>query len=59
VQVPLLQLGLDAQQPYLVEDLLNDRSYEWHGEWNYVELNPQVTPAHIFRINLPAQAADV
>jgi starch synthase (maltosyl-transferring) len=57
--VPLLQLGLDAQQPYLVEDLLNDRSYEWHGEWNYVELNPQVTPAHIFRINLPAQAADV
>jgi starch synthase (maltosyl-transferring) len=59
VQVPLAQLGLDAQQPYLVEDLLNDRSYEWHGEWNYVELNPQVTPAHIFRINLPEQAANV
>jgi starch synthase (maltosyl-transferring) len=53
VQIPLADLGLDPQQPYLVEDLLNDKSYEWHGEWNYVELNPQHTPAHIFRITLP------
>jgi starch synthase (maltosyl-transferring) len=53
VQMPLSELGLDAQQPYLVEDLLNDRSYEWQGEWNYVELNPKLTPAHIFRITLP------
>jgi starch synthase (maltosyl-transferring) len=54
VQVPLQDYGLDPQQPYLVEDLLNGKSYEWHGEWNYVELNPQVTPAHIFRITGPA-----
>ena len=53
VQMPLTELGLDSQQPYLVEDLLNDKSYEWHGEWNYVELSPQHTPAHIFRITLP------
>ena len=57
VQLPLSELGLDAQEPYLVEDLLNDRSYEWHGEWNYVELNPQTTPAHVFRITLPEAAA--
>ncbi len=56
VQMPLSALGLDPQQPYLVEDLLNEKSYEWQGEWNYVELNPQLTPAHIFRIALPATA---
>ena len=59
VQVPLDELGLDPQQPYLVEDLLNEKSYEWHGEWNYVELNPQMTPAHVFRITLPQAASDV
>jgi starch synthase (maltosyl-transferring) len=57
VQMPLAELGLDPQQPYLVEDLLNNKSYEWHGEWNYVELNPKMTPAHIFRITLPEAAA--
>jgi starch synthase (maltosyl-transferring) len=54
VQLPLAELGLDPQQPFLVEDLLNDKSYEWQGEWNYVELNPQTTPAHIFRLVLPS-----
>jgi starch synthase (maltosyl-transferring) len=56
VQMPLAEFGLDPQQPYLVEDLLNDKSYEWQGEWNYVELHPQVTPAHVFRITLPEAA---
>jgi starch synthase (maltosyl-transferring) len=56
VHVPVAELGLDPEQPYLVEDLLNDKSYEWHGEWNYVELTPQVTPAHIFRITLPGNS---
>ena len=58
VQVPLAEFGLDPQQPYMVEDLLNGKSYEWQGEWNYIELNPQVTPAHIFRIVIPETAAD-
>jgi starch synthase (maltosyl-transferring) len=58
VNVPLVEFGLDAQQPYLVEDLLNDKSYEWQGEWNYVELNPQMTPAHVFRITLPETTTD-
>ena len=57
VQMPLHELGLDPQQPYLVEDLLNDRTYEWQGEWNFVELNPKLTPAHIFRITLPETVA--
>ncbi|MBL7119059.1 MAG: alpha-1,4-glucan--maltose-1-phosphate maltosyltransferase [Dehalococcoidia bacterium] len=48
VELPLDDLGLDHEQPYQVHDLLNDARYLWHGGRNYVELNPQVVPAHIF-----------
>jgi starch synthase (maltosyl-transferring) len=44
------QLGLDPTQPYLVHDLLTDDNYIWQGERNFVELNPQVLPAKIFRV---------
>ncbi|MDH4231638.1 MAG: alpha-1,4-glucan--maltose-1-phosphate maltosyltransferase [Nitrospirota bacterium] len=50
VKVPVAGLGIDLQQPYLVHDLLSDDKYIWQGERNYVELNPQVMPANIFRV---------
>jgi starch synthase (maltosyl-transferring) len=50
VNVPLKSWGFDAEKPFEVHDLLNDKSYTWRGEWNYVELNPSVCPAHIFRL---------
>ena len=50
VRVPIEELGLDVHQPYLVHDLLSDDKYIWQGERNYVELNPQVLPANIFRV---------
>jgi starch synthase (maltosyl-transferring) len=50
VNVPLQAWGLDPQQSYEVHDLLNDNRYTWRGEWNPVELNPIICPAHIFRI---------
>jgi starch synthase (maltosyl-transferring) len=37
---------------FAVEDLLSGNRYEWNGEWNYVEVNPHVMPAHIFRVIL-------
>jgi starch synthase (maltosyl-transferring) len=46
----LEELGLDAQQPYQVHDLLSDARYLWHGARNYVELDPHSVPAHIFRL---------
>jgi starch synthase (maltosyl-transferring) len=49
--LPLESLGLKPDQPYQLHDLLNDAQYTWSGEYNYVELNPHVTPAHIFWIN--------
>ncbi len=50
LELPLPELGLDPLQPYQVHDLLGDGRFLWHGPRNYVELNPQVVPAHIFRI---------
>jgi starch synthase (maltosyl-transferring) len=47
-------LGLDSAvtktRPFQVHDLLSGARHTWHGERNYVQLNPQVVPAHIFRI---------
>ncbi len=48
--LPLEELGLEPAQPYQVHDLLGDGRFLWHGVRNYVELNPQSLPAHIFRI---------
>ena len=50
VQLPLGELGLEAQQPFQVHDALTDTRYLWHGPSNYVELNPHAIPAHIFRV---------
>jgi starch synthase (maltosyl-transferring) len=50
VRIPVNQLGIDSTQPYLVHDLLSDDKYIWQGERNFVELNPQVLPANIFRV---------
>ncbi len=43
-------MGLDPSHPYQVHDLLSDARYLWQGHRNYVELNPHLMPAHIFRI---------
>ncbi|MBW1992570.1 MAG: alpha-1,4-glucan--maltose-1-phosphate maltosyltransferase [Deltaproteobacteria bacterium] len=50
LELPLAELGLDPAQPYQVHDLLGDSRFLWHGPRNYVELDPRVQPAHIFRI---------
>jgi starch synthase (maltosyl-transferring) len=48
IYLPLELLGLNPDKPYQLHDLLNDAQYTWSGEYNYVELNPHVSPAHIF-----------
>jgi starch synthase (maltosyl-transferring) len=50
INVPIKAWGLDLQQPCEAHDLLSDNHYTWHQEWNHVELNPDICPAHIFRI---------
>jgi starch synthase (maltosyl-transferring) len=50
VNIPLERFGIDAEQPYLLEDLLGGEKYIWHGGRNYVKLDPGVLPAHILRV---------
>lgn len=50
VNLPLEALGIDPYQPYQVHDLLTDARYLWYGGRNYVELDPQRLPAHIFAV---------
>jgi starch synthase (maltosyl-transferring) len=50
VKVPLYELGILADQSFLAHDLLGGGKYIWQGEYNYVELNPHILPAHIIRI---------
>jgi len=50
VRLPLRELGIDPNQPYLAHDLISDDKYIWQGESNYVELDPRVMPACILRI---------
>ena len=40
----------DIAQPFQVHELLSNARYTWHTHRNYVQLNPNVVPAHIFRI---------
>ncbi|MEW5978683.1 MAG: alpha-1,4-glucan--maltose-1-phosphate maltosyltransferase [Acidobacteriota bacterium] len=50
IDLPLAKLGLEADHPFQVHDLLTDARYFWHGSRNYIELNPHVLPAHILRV---------
>ncbi len=50
VHFPLEQVGVEGDRPYQVHDLLSDARYLWQGERNYVELDPRVMPAQIFRV---------
>jgi starch synthase (maltosyl-transferring) len=43
-----LDLPLDGH--YQVHDLLSDSRYLWHGRRNFVELDPNIVPAHIFLV---------
>jgi starch synthase (maltosyl-transferring) len=50
VELPLEGMELPENRPYQMHDLLTDARYLWHGNRNYVELDPASGPAHIFRI---------
>jgi len=50
IHVPLKDFGFLEGDTYQVHDLLWDERYLWHGEKNFVILDPHKRPAHIFRI---------
>jgi starch synthase (maltosyl-transferring) len=50
VELPVREFQLEGHQTYQVHDLLTDARYLWQGARNYVDLDPQVRPGHIFRV---------
>ena len=51
VHVPIEEFGQMATDEYQVHDLLSDTRYTWRGRQNYVELDPEIQPAHIFLVH--------
>ncbi len=50
IHVPIEEFGLTAEDTYQVHDLLTDARYLWKGSRNFIELDPEKVPAHIFRV---------
>ena len=50
VTLDLDALGLPADQPFQVHDLLGDARFLWNGARNYVEIDPHAAPGHVFAI---------
>jgi starch synthase (maltosyl-transferring) len=50
ITLDLESLGLDATHPYQVHDLLGDNRHLWTGRRNFVQLDPHIIPAHVFRL---------
>jgi starch synthase (maltosyl-transferring) len=50
IELDLDALGIAPDAPYQVHDLLSDQRYQWRGPRNYVMLDPQRMPAHVFRV---------
>jgi starch synthase (maltosyl-transferring) len=48
LELPLAELGIAPDAPFVVEDLLDGAQYTWQGAWNYVKLDPAERMAHIF-----------
>ena len=50
VYVPIESFGQIESDVYQVQDLLSGATYTWRGRRNYVELDPEIQPAHIFLV---------
>jgi len=43
-------LGIEAEKQFQMHDLLSGQRFLWQGGRNFVQLDPQRSPAHIFRL---------
>ena len=50
VRIPLDLIGKRPDEEYIVHDLITGSKYFWRGEYNAIELNPNLMPMHLFRI---------
>ncbi|OLC40992.1 MAG: alpha-1,4-glucan--maltose-1-phosphate maltosyltransferase, partial [Acidobacteria bacterium 13_1_40CM_65_14] len=45
--------GVEPDEAYTVHDLIDDTSYEWRGDWNYVRFDPDIRQGHILWLPKP------
>ena len=50
IDLDLDALRIDTGRPFQVHDLLSGARFTWHSGRNFIQLNPHIVPAHIFRI---------
>ena len=50
IELPLHEFGLSYDTEYPVHDLLSDTGFRWHGQRNFVRLDPRTFPMHILRL---------
>jgi starch synthase (maltosyl-transferring) len=50
LELPVDELDLPQGKPYQVHDLMDNKRYLWNGSHNFVQLEPNTSPAHIFRL---------
>ncbi|MFW5968097.1 MAG: maltotransferase domain-containing protein, partial [Persicimonas sp.] len=58
VELDLNALGVDPERPFQVRDLIDGELYMWQGRKNYVELDPDKMPVHVFRVGDAARTED-
>ena len=50
LRLPFHLLDGNIGDTFIMKDLLTGNSYHWDQEWNYIELNPNNLPCHLFLI---------
>ena len=50
INIPLWKINKHPFEAYLVHDLITGAKYTWQGESNFVSLDPNILPFHLFRI---------
>lgn len=52
VELQLEALGLTTDQTFYVHDLITNQTWNWKGARNYVRIDPQIAPAHLFVVRV-------
>lgn len=50
LDLSLEKFGLDPERSFQAHDLLSFARYQWQGRRHFVKIDPNVSPAHIFRL---------
>jgi len=58
VNLDLAAMGMSPDQGFMVHDLLTDRRHMWNGPGNFVRLDPDGIPAHLFAVRPNARTEE-